>query len=195
MHCGAPARVGTTCETCVSLAVNHMDLARRRFAEVATFAKAAGLLLPGRTLKLELGSTAAMQAKHGKDNFRDSTLGITRSVLLRQAHQETRQVVGVSVVKGLPWPIFDGVVVHELGHVWAVENNLLLGTIEEEGVCEVIAHHWYTRHGTLGAKCLATAIETNPNAVYGDGFRMMRKAQAGRSLEQFIAAMLSRARR
>ncbi|MDO8608847.1 MAG: protein DA1 [Phaeospirillum sp.] len=172
-----------------------MDLARKRFAEVAAFVKAVGLLSPGRTLKLELGSSAAMRAKHGTDSFADNTLGLTRSVLLRQGHRETRQVEGISVVRGLPWPIFDGVVAHELGHVWAAENNLLLGTVEEEGLCEVIAYHWYTRHGTLGAERLAAAIETSPSPVYGDGFRMMRKVQSGRNLEQFISAMLSRTQR
>ncbi|MBB6255408.1 protein DA1 [Nitrospirillum iridis] len=193
-YCAAPVVGRRNCSTCVSLAVNDIDLARRRFVEVASFAREVGLVSKGQNLKFELGSTLAMRAKHGSASFDDHTLGVTRSTILVVHGKERRDVDGVAVVSGLPWPIFDGVVAHELGHVWAARNNLMFGTIEEEGLCETIAYHWYRQRGTLGADRLADAIEKNSDPVYGDGFRMMRKIQGQTTLKDFLGILLSRAR-
>lgn len=193
--CAAPSRPTGICPKCMSLAVNDMATAQRHFLKVAAFARTLRLVVKGQSLKFELGSASAIRAKQGDDSFSDWTWGQTQSTTTILGGKQSRTVDGVTLVRGLPWPIFEGVVAHELGHVWATTHNLLFGHIEEEGICQLISHHWYRLHGTLGSDRLAEMIEADRDPVYGEGFRMMRKAQGRRPLEVYLQELLTRSLR
>lgn len=185
-HCGAPASHGRACPQCESMAVSTMPVAQRRFLKVAAFAREVCSFVKGDDLKLELGSTSAMRDKYGENSFSDRTLGQARTTTYTGMGRTTSVVNSVGIVRGLPWPRFDGVVAHELGHVWVAQNDLHFDKVEEEGVCELIAYHWYKRHAYLGATRLAEDIENRNDSIYGKGFRIMRQLQGKMQLKGFL---------
>ena len=84
-------------------------------------------------------------------------------------------VRGVAVLAGLPELLFQGVVIHELGHVWLVVQGVQkLPSWQEEGFCELLSYRFYTEMSTLEARYRTENIARNPNPVYGDGFRRIR---------------------
>ena len=79
------------------------------------------------------------------------------------------------MLQGLPAPLFQGVVVHELGHVWLVVHDIKgLPPWAEEGFCELLAYRYYSGLNTPEGRFYAAGIENNPSPVYGEGFRRVR---------------------
>ena len=103
-------------------------------------------------------------------------LGVTRSTTHTLNGREVRtEVEGVAVLQGLPTPLFQGVVVHELGHVWLVVHDIKgLPPWGEEGFCELLAYRYYSGLNTPEGRFHAAGIENNPSPVYGEGFRRVR---------------------
>ena len=67
------------------------------------------------------------------------------------------------------------VVAHEMGHTWCYDNKLSLSKMEEEGFCELLAFYVLsTQFSKLGNAWKITMMQ-NPDPIYGDGFRYMKK--------------------
>ena len=84
-------------------------------------------------------------------------------------------VDGVAVLEGLPTPLFDGVVAHELGHVWLIVHGIKgLPQWAEEGFCELLTYRYYKQMNTPESRYRTESMEKNPDPVYGEGFRRVR---------------------
>ena len=85
-------------------------------------------------------------------------------------------VDGIAVLRGLPTPLFQGIIAHELGHVWMVTQGITtLAPWVEEGLCELLAHRYYTYLNTPESRHYALySIQQNPHPIYGEGFREVR---------------------
>lgn len=75
---------------------------------------------------------------------------------------------------GLPKLLFDGVLAHELLHVWLSENNINLTHEEEEGFCNLGAYLIYKNNNTQFSEVLIKSLEDDTDKVYGDGYRLMK---------------------
>jgi len=87
--------------------------------------------------------------------------------------------------------LFKGVVAHELGHAWLHQNGAHdISLKEAEGLCELLAFCFYKEVVTEKEGLFhAAAIEKNPDAVYGDGFRLVHQhyeRQGLSALFQFV---------
>ncbi len=110
-------------------------------------------------------------------------------------HTQNWQVVrtevnGVAVLEGLPSMLFQGITIHELGHVWLIVHGVKgLPSWAEEGFCELMTYRYYTQLDTPESRYHAEGIERNPNPVYGDGFRRVREIAGAMGFQRFVETL------
>lgn len=165
----------TRCPVCRSRAVETTEQAAAAYARVKSWVGKQGLAYNNLSLSLQLCNRDYL-AKHGRANGQPHMLGITMSTIHTLNGRETRtDVDGVAVLAGLPTPLFDGVVTHELGHVWLIAHGVKgLPSWAEEGFCELLAHRYYTQLNTPESRYHSESIEKSSDPIYGEGFRRVR---------------------
>ena len=90
--------------------------------------------------------------------------------------EASRTLQGIVIVGGLAREHFEGVLAHELGHVWLFRARLdQLPAPLTEGFCELVRHAWLLRLGTPLAGELRRRLEEGTDPVYGDGFRRVKE--------------------
>ena len=164
--CGRPAG-GRWCTRCAATAVTSPEQAQRLIRRVLRWAQGLGIVLgPAFVLRVTLTDRPSDRPGH---------LGSTliRSVVTPRG--ERRRVLGMYIRRSLPATLFMGVVAHELAHVWTALRRWRLHPWAEEGLGELLAYRFFRDLGTPEALFLARRIEINPDPLYGDGFRRMRR--------------------
>ncbi len=159
-----------TCENCLAQAIDAVEQARPILEELAQWAAGQGVALSHWRFKLTLPERAAFARLAGR---RPGRLGLTLSARTTHRDRPIRAVVQqVAILSGLPRPLFEGVGLHELAHVWLAQQTLLgLPEKEEEGFCELLAHRYYVERATHETLFYARRIAVNSDPIYGDGFR------------------------
>ena len=160
---------------CRSRAIETPEQARAAFAAVKRWVSGQGLAYNNLPISLQLADRAYLAkyaSEHGQPHMLGVTLSTAHSLNGRETHTD---VDGVAVLKGLPVLLFDGVVTHELGHVWLIAHGIKgLPLWAEEGFCELLSHRYYTQLNTPESRYHSEGIEKNPDPVYGEGFRRVR---------------------
>ncbi len=183
------------CPACRARAIETLPQAMPLFDGLKRWVSAQGLLLPAIPLRLELCDRATLSrymqrrgARQGGEPFEPHTLGVTMSTMRTLNGREMGvDIDGIAVLRGLPTPLFQGVVAHELGHVWLVTQQIQgLPQWAEEGFCELLAHRYYRLLNTAEGRYYADSIEKNPNPIYGDGFRRVRDVVYRLGFEQYV---------
>jgi hypothetical protein len=163
------------CSVCRSSAIETIEEAKPLYSRVVHWASSQGLTYNNLPLKLELCDRAKLvQLLRGRSG--SHSLGATMSTTYRQDGRVVHtEVSGVAILHGLPATLFQGVTMHELGHVWLIVHGIQgLPTWGEEGFCELLAYRYYQHLQTPEACYHASSIEKNPDPAYGDGFRHLR---------------------
>ncbi len=181
------------CPICRSSAIETVEQARPIFSRLIQWVNNQGLVYNNLHLSLELVD----RQKLGRlITGRAGTAGIhSQGVTLSTTHtlngKVTRtEVNGVAVLEGMPALSFQGVTVHELGHVWLIVHDVKdLPLWAEEGFCELLTHRYYTQLNTEESRYHAQGIETNPNSVYGVGFRRMRAIADPMGFKRFVETL------
>jgi hypothetical protein len=102
------------------------------------------------------------------------------------------EVTGVAVLLGLPVTLFQGVTIHELGHVWLIVQGIQdLPSWAEEGFCELLSYRYYSELNTPEGRYHAASIERNSDPVYGEGFRRIRARADAMGFQRFVEALRS----
>lgn len=157
--------------------VENIAQARLLTKQVVRWARNLGMRFGGLPLRVCLMDRLA----------RPGRLGITfYQTLIRRRKLVRTKILGIAVVRGLSPIRFQGVVAHELGHVWTALHCVRLQPWAEEGFCELLAYRFYVDLGTAESYFHARCIEENPDPIYGDGFRRMRALLGPNGIERFI---------
>jgi hypothetical protein len=178
------------CPICRTSAIETIDQARPIFSDLIRWVNTQGLIYNNLHLSLELVD----RQKLGRlITGRAGTAGIhSQGVTLSTAHTQNGKVVrtevnGVAVLEGMPSLSFQGVTVHELGHVWLIVHDVKdLASWAEEGFCELLTLRYYTQLNTEESRYYAKGIETNPSAIYGVGFRRVRAIADSMGFQRFV---------
>ena len=187
---GAKRNNDVRCPICRASAIESDGKAQAIFAGQQRWLASQGLeynnLQPGVELCDRSKLATLLTGRKGTD-----TLGVTLSTTHTLNGQAIRtDVNGVAVLRGLPMTLFQGVVVHELGHVWLIVHDVKnLPSWAEEGFCELLAHRFYTGTGTAEGRYHAEAIEKNPDEVYGEGFRRVRAIADAMGFARFVEVL------
>lgn len=178
-----------SCDICASTAIDSLVQGRLLFDGLIDWVERQGLRFRQKSFRLEILDRADFLEREGG---RRDPLGLTSSKrYMRNKRVESVELTGVAILRGLPHPLFEGVCVHELGHVWLLQQNILhLPQMEEEGFCELISHRHYVEIGSKPDLFYAERIAKNNSPVYGDGFRKLKRLEERVGLEQIIKSLL-----
>ncbi|PZW32891.1 protein DA1 [Thermosporothrix hazakensis] len=185
------------CSACRATAIETAEDAKPFYRQVVQWIGQEGLRYYNLPLSLELCSREKLAsymahrvtAKGGREA---DSLGVTRSTTYTQNGQVIRRTIdGVAILEGLPAAVFQGVVAHELGHVWlAVHAIATPSPREEEGFCELLAYRLYHHQATAEARLQIVRMERNPDPIYGEGFRQVRALSERLGFQQLLTALL-----
>jgi len=189
-----------SCDTCSATAVATIEQAQLHLPRLIAWVETQGTLFRQKNFRLEVLDRADFSAREGG---RRDPLGLTTSTrYLRNKRVDHTKLESVAILRGLPLTLFEGVCVHELGHVWLVQHNIVnLPTVEEEGFCELLAHRYYLSAPTVVApdaagidsnatRVYARNIAESSNPVYGDGFRKLNRLEERIGFAQIIKSLL-----
>jgi hypothetical protein len=187
---GVESSESIRCPFCRASAIETTDQARPLFSRLIQWVNSQGLLYRNLHLSLELVD----RQKLGRlITGRPGTAGIhSQGVTLSTTHSLNGKVTktevnGIAVLQGMPTSTFQGVTVHELGHVWLVVHDVKdLPLWAEEGFCELLAHRYFTQLNTAESRYHAQGIEKNSDSVYGAGFRRVRAISDHTGFERFV---------
>ena len=187
------AGVEIRCPICRTSAIETVDQARPIFSRLIQWVNSQGLVYNNLHLSLELVDRQKLgrliTGRSGTAGIHSQ--GVTLSTTHTQNGKEIRtEVNGIAVLEGMPVLSFQGVTVHELGHVWLIVHDIRdLPLAEEEGFCELLAHRYYIQLNTKESLYHARSIETNPNPIYGDGYRCVSAIVDPIGFNRFIATL------
>ncbi len=178
------------CPICRESAIETASQAQPIFSQLIRWVNSQGLIYNNLPLSLELCDRPRL-AELLKGRVRADSLGVTMGTTHTQNGQAVRtEVNGVAVLQGLPSTLFQGVTIHELGHVWLIVHDVNgLPSWAEEGFCELLTYRYYTQLNTPESLYHAEGIERNPNPVYGDGFRRVRAIADGVGFQRFVETL------
>lgn len=163
------------CSVCRSTAIETSVEVKPLFTHVIRWMNGQGLMYHNLRLSLELCDRARL-AELLQDGNTGHSLGATTSATYTQNGQVIRtDINGIAVLQGLPSILFQGVTVHELGHVWLIVSGVHgLSAWEEEGFCEWLSYRYYLAHNTPESRYHRHGKEQNPDPIYGEGFRRVQ---------------------
>jgi hypothetical protein len=148
-----------------------------------------GVRFRQKTFRLELLDRADFISR---DGGRRDPLGLTTSMRhMRHKRVDHAEIESVAILQGLPHTLFEGVCIHELGHVWLVQQNIVnLPMVDEEGFCEWLSHRHYVEIGSKADLFYAHRIAENRDPIYGGGFRKLKNLEERLGFAQIIQSLL-----
>jgi hypothetical protein len=173
------------CPTCLAGAVETQVDARRWLPSVRHEMAGLGIELAER-VRVRIVDPATVPAAGPDPAGRRLLLGLTDLWI-----GPTVRVGGIRIVAGQPPTHFGRAVAHEIGHAWLAQRGSVRPEhAVEEGVCELFAHAWLKKQRTPLAEHLRENLRTNPDPVYGGGFRRVHEAVVGRGIAAVLDAVL-----
>jgi len=178
------------CPICRSTAIDTAEVAKPIFSQLIKWVSAQGLKYNSLPIQLELCGRAKL-ASYLRERNQTHSLGATMSTTYMQdGHVVRTEVSGVAVLYGLPTTLFQGVTIHELGHVWLIVQGIQgMPDWAVEGFCELLSHRYYSALNTPESRYHATSVADNPDPIYGEGFRRVRAIADAMGFQRFLATM------
>lgn len=102
------------------------------------------------------------------------TKGLT---LTQKTFNPTKKITlmahNIYILYGLPEVDFEGVLAHELLHVWQHEQGFKLSHLHTEGFCNIASYWVYKQSKNSLGDFLAKNLLESQDPIYGNGFRLM----------------------
>ncbi len=113
--------------------------------------------------------------KYSKSSPTSDSKGFTSCLTTYKNNQAISKSQAIYILNGLPLLEFNGVLAHEIMHVWLNERDIKLTAPETEGFCNLGTMKVYQDDGTEFAKILLENMEKDQDPIYGDGYQNMKK--------------------
>jgi hypothetical protein len=163
------------CEVCRATAIDTKEQAKPIVEGLAGWLYQCGLRFNGLILKIDVLDGLAMAQKRGETQPSGRVLGNFRRISEWRNGHERRIVDGITILQGLPRELFEGTVVHELGHAWLYLAKVDdLPRWQEEGFCNLLSYILHKDRPTPEAHWQVKLLEDDPDPIYGEGFRRVR---------------------
>jgi hypothetical protein len=92
-------------------------------------------------------------------------------------HKLSKKIIKhtIYVLNGIPSINIEGIIAHELMHIWITENtkNNLSDRLRE-GSCNFISYLYLNSQRSTKAELIIKLMEDDPDEVYGGGFRKVK---------------------
>ncbi len=161
------------CGICQVTAVTEeqkVEHARRRVLEMLT---GAGFDYIPDYIAVTLTDQRRLQQKLGRHG---NSYGLTKTLEKKENGVLVYREHSIFVLYGLPRLVFEGVLAHELLHVWLNERpeSRERTPAEVEGFCNLASALIYGQEQTPMAQYLLERLHSDPDPVYGDGYRQQQ---------------------
>ena len=176
------------CHQCRKTAITEHEQAADIFQEINKLLRVNGLDFGGLHLNVVLLDANSLGRYHADHVGEGRLLGVTLQEI-NTSSDGTRhhEVSGIGILWGLPREMFEEVAAHELGHAWlAVKQIDGLSSWRQEGFCNLLAFLWLSVQDTAAAKRRIRHLEDNPDAIYGEGYRRVKKILERYSFRELI---------
>ena len=185
---GATYRDGRSqCNICRRTSVDSLAHGEAMLSWVNASLARAGIDLRDASTPLRLSDADELRQKATQAHATDPS-GVACTRLWTQNGREVRrEVEEIAILHGLPQWHFEAVAAHELGHAWLFLNRFPpLPPPIEEGICELCEYLWLREQDSPEAIWLLKAMDENPDPIYGEGYRAVRQALEGRTLQELM---------
>ena len=135
-----------------------VDVARRLGRGISSDGR--GMIIPLADIRFTLNGV-----------LRKNRLGYTQMQGQTLNGKLVARTITVNVKSALPEIEFDMVAAHELTHAWFYLNSIQESKKVTEGIAELNAYWLLSKLQSPVAEILMKKVSTNPDRVYGDGFR------------------------
>lgn len=178
------------CNICRGQAVTSVREAQKLMEEVAGHMRAYGLNIDTDLVRLHMVGLTQMQQWSGKAAH--NLTGYTDYVETWRAFSKDRQV-DVYVLYGMPRMDVINTLAHELTHVWQfVHGKLRNDRAFSEGSCNYAAYLVLERYDDREAAYLQNNMLEDRDAVYGDGFRRVKRYAEKKGLREWLTRLRKR---
>ena len=116
--------------------------------------------------------------------------GLTQSVETLEGNKRVATRHTVHLLEHLPALELEGILAHELMHVWLFEHGVRLSLQETEGFCNLGNYLVFSRHPSPMASYLLKNLQADEDPVYGAGYRNMRKKLDRLGWERLLASIV-----
>ncbi len=173
------------CLNCSRGAVRDEDLGRQKLDQARALLERAGIDIGHQEIKFELVSRDELAGLLGRDDCDD--FGLARSEETSFLGLLNEKQFTVYILKGLPPKHYLSVAAHELMHVWLYLNAPPKGEPAlVEGSCNYAARLVLRQFDDDMAKYVLRQLQANPDPIYGEGFRRVKKLVERRGLEFWL---------
>lgn len=171
--CGRIVRRGQRlCLECQGSRVSSADKLRPQFvySEVKSRLSAIGMILPKETVDISIANRSELNrlATHKSDQLTGLTISIGTPFGMRH---------NIYMLDEMPTSRYKETLAHECGHVWLNDRHSVLNrqSIQEvEGFCNLVAYKVLLFDRTKEAEIVRKTMLSNPDPIYGEGFRIMK---------------------
>ncbi len=168
------------CNICRQTAVDTGEQAKPIVKGVARWLSDRGIRFNGLVLNVNLEAAHELE-RHGAERssptgpWQGQRLGYIVKATAFHNGKRQRKIKGITVLSGMTQELFEGTVVHELGHAWLYLAHVDgLEPWAEEGFCNLLSYILHKERQTEEACHWVKALEMNPDPIYGEGFRRVR---------------------
>ncbi len=180
------------CPVCRAEAIETSNEAQPIFRQLIQWVGQQGLRYNSLPITLELVDRPKLaEYLHVPMSVEPRELGVTMSTTYLEDGRAVRtEIKRVLVLQGMPSVLFQGVTIHELGHVWlTVQGIEKLPLWAEEGFCELLSQRYLSEIKTEEGRFYRERIEKNTDAIYGDGFRRVKAVVDRIGFQRFIQVL------
>lgn len=159
------------CGYCKKMAITEGVEANRSRRKVQSLLESKGFQGIPKNINVVLAHSQVL-SNHSR---KSRTAGLTLSHYHFADYKRVGITHQIGILFGLPKVEFEGVLAHELLHVWQHENGIKFSPSYREGLCELGSYLIYSEDSSELARHLLKKMFESKDPVYGIGFRIMLK--------------------
>lgn len=160
------------CGLCNKTAVNSAVGIPAMVKDLAKLLGSVGITAPSIIPVTLVDRKTLIRESRGSD--KENTRGFTKTVVRLETGKAMTFSHRIFILHGLPRTEFKGVLAHEMIHVWLNENRVKMTPRETEGFCNLGIHLVNQHERSDFSRVLQNQLEQDDDAVYGEGYRIMK---------------------
>jgi hypothetical protein len=161
------------CGICNATAVTHVKNIKPILVELSRMLGSVGIGPVSPQVPVTLVDRNTL-IRESRGNDKENTRGFTKSIIRIENGKTVSFQHRIFILHGLPMTEFKGVLAHEMIHVWLNENKVKMTAQLTEGFCNLGIYLVNEKERSDFARVLQDQMEQNPDAIYGDGYRIMK---------------------
>lgn len=175
------------CKLCESTSIRNSYKAEDVFRNVRASLESSGIIIDYERIELRLVDKNELEQITSKEEKSGDTRGFVQYTYYESIGKITSREFTVYLLYGMPQKDFEAAAAHELMHVWQYLNcSDRLDLLLSEGSAEYAAFLHICKYKDDYSKYILHNIENNKDAVYGEGFRSIKKNVDQYSFDEMI---------